>query len=109
MAVVVSEESLPVRLARAVAELKRLRAESRAAIKAAYLANECSVEAIARSFSTTSGEIQRRARKEGWARRAPVQVASQRERRKQENRRKDADRLDALYAIPSPTKFGEAA
>lgn len=96
-----SDDSLPVRLARALAEVKRLRAESRAAIKAAYVANECSVEAIAKRFSTTSGEIQRRARKEGWPRRSPVQVASQQQRRKSELKR------EALYEIPPVhTRFG---
>lgn len=98
-----SEESLAVRLARAVAEVKRLRAESRALIKSAYIAGERSVEDIAREFSTTSGEIQRRARHEGWPRRSNVQVAAQQQRRKSELKR------EALYDIPRTTKFDQEA
>jgi len=97
-----SEESMPVRLARAVAEVKRLRAESREWIKAAYILGDMSVEAIAAEFSTTSGEIQRRARKECWPRRSNVQVVAQQERRKSELKRA------ALYEIPpvNHSQFG---
>lgn len=54
------------------------------AIKAAYVANECSVTDVALAFNTSAGFVQRLARELAWPRRSPLKCKSQLQRRRKE-------------------------
>lgn len=82
------------RIEAAKAELTRLRLLKKephmARLRAAYMANEESVDKISRRFSVSRGQIVRLAKANGWPPRSPVQAKAQQARRDAERQREGA-------------------
>lgn len=73
--------TIETRIAALEAELRRLREEQVADLKAAYIANDCRIDDLAVRFGLSRGVISRLAKEFGWPRRKQFQTPEQRAKR----------------------------
>ena len=73
--------TIETRIADLEAELRRLREEKVAALKAAYIANNSRIEDLSAQFGLSRGVISRLAKEFGWPKRKQFQTPEQRAKR----------------------------